>query len=60
MGLAERITRCIEWFYRWPLTLVVTRQLFRYAVCGGITYLLLDPILYYLIYHYLVAERFFD
>ncbi len=37
----------------------VSRELFRYAVCGGLN-MLLDALFYYLIYHYLVAEQFVD
>ncbi len=60
MRLAETIIRCIDWWYWPPVRLFLTRQTFRYAVCGGINYLLLDPLLYFLIYHLVVAQRFVD
>jgi len=58
MRLAEAITRAIDRFYRTPVAAVVPRQTFRYAVCGGVTYLLFDPACYFLIYNYVVAHRF--
>ncbi len=60
MRLAEWITRAIDWFYIRPVASILPLQTFRYAACGGVTYLLLDPLLYFLIYNYLVAHRFFD
>lgn len=60
MRLAEAITRLIDWFYIRPVASVLPRQTFRYAVCGGMTYLVLDPLYYFLVYNYVVAYRFFD
>ncbi len=35
--------------------------MFRYAACGGLNFLVLDPMLYFLIYHFVVTpDRFFD
>jgi putative flippase GtrA len=33
--------------------------MFRYAVCGGVN-MVLDVVWYYIIYHYIVAQRFID
>ena len=60
MRFADRITALIDWFYIRPVAVLMPRQTFRYAVCGGITYLVLDPVFYFLIYNYVVAHRFFD
>ncbi len=57
MRFAEWIIRVIDWFYIRPIASMVSRQTFRYGVCGAITYLLLDPLLYFLIYNYVVAHR---
>ena len=35
MRLSELIIRFIDWFYRRPVSAVLPRQTFRYAVCGG-------------------------
>ena len=58
-SLANYITKAIDLFYIKPLQRVFSQQVFRYLACGGIT-ALLDAIWYYLIYHYIVCERFID
>lgn len=60
MRLADRIVRLIDWFYIRPVAALMPRQTFRYAVCGGVTYLVLDPVVYFLIYNFVVAHRYFD
>lgn len=35
MRLSELIIRFIDWFYRRPVSALLPRQTFRYAVCGG-------------------------
>jgi putative flippase GtrA len=37
----------------------MSRETFRYGACGAAN-MVLDLVLYYLIYHYIVAERFID
>ena len=46
MALAELIIRVIDWFYIRPVAAVLPRQVFRYVVCGGVTYILFDPVCY--------------
>lgn len=58
--LAERLVRIIDRFYFPWIEALMPRQTFRYAVCGGITYGLFDPICYFFIYNYVVAYRYFD
>jgi len=60
MRLAELITRTIDLFYIRPVAAILPVQVFRYAACGALTYLVLDPVLYFVIYNYVVAHRFFD
>lgn len=59
MRLAEGIARVIDRFYVEPLSRVVSRSMFRYAVCGDAN-MALDLLWYHLIYHYVVAERYID
>lgn len=57
--LAEAIRLLIEWFYDRLFARFLPRDLFCYAACGGAN-MVLDACFYFLIYHYLVAERFID
>lgn len=59
MRLADFLVRIIDRCYVWPATALVSRRIFRYGVCGAAN-MGIDIVLYYLIYHYLVAERFVD
>ena len=60
MPLSEAITALIDRLY-WPVFRpMLPRQTFRYAVCGGVNYLLLDPLFYALIYNCIVAHRMVD
>jgi putative flippase GtrA len=59
MAIASLITKAIDLFYIKPLRRVISQQVFRYLACGGAT-ALLDAIWYYIIYHYIVCERFID
>ncbi len=60
MALAETIIRFIDRFYLPPVAACVSRQTFRYGVCGAVNFLALDPFYYFLIYNFVVARRFFD
>ena len=59
MRLSEAITKAIDLFYIKPLRRVFSQRVFRYLACGGIT-AFLDAVWYYIIYHYIVCERFID
>ena len=59
MKIADVIGRTIDLFYIPPFTRLVSRETFRYGACGAAN-MALDLVLYYLIYHYVVAERFID
>lgn len=59
MRLSGFIARTIDWFYRWPVTAVVSRQVFRYAACGGAN-ILFGWVCYFLIYNCLLDQRMVD
>lgn len=60
MRFSETIIRLIDLFYVRPVAALLPRQVFRYAACGGFTYLLFDPLCYALFYNVLIGRRFFD
>lgn len=60
MHTADFITRCIDLFYLPPIARLVPRQTFRYAACGGFTYLLLNPLLYFVVYNFVIDRRYID
>lgn len=60
MRLAAFITRVIDWFYIRPVASIIPLQTFRYAACGGINFLLLNTLFYFLIYNYVICYRYFD
>ena len=60
MCLSDAIIALIDRLYIRPVRAFLPRQTFRYAVCGGLNYLLLDPLCYSLIYNYVIAHRYFD
>lgn len=59
MRLAEIIGKVIDCCYIRPISHIVSNGVFRYGVCGGAN-MLLDVVWYYLILHYIVAERYID
>ena len=60
MRISELIIRAIDCFYIKPVRALMPLQVFRYAVCGGVTYMLFDPLCYFLFYNFVVAHRYFD
>lgn len=50
------ITGFIDFFYP-PFSKLMPPQTFRYAVCGGTT-TMLDIVMYYISYHFILHERF--
>lgn len=59
MSLAKLITTAIDIFYIKPISLIIPRQTYRYAVCGGAN-MVLDIIYYFLIYHFIFNKEFID
>ena len=58
-GFAGLLTRVIDVFYVPPLRRLMTRQVFRYAVCGVLN-VVLGWVLFYISNHYVIAGRWFD
>ena len=59
MQLAQAIGSLIDVFYVKPFSTLLSKQMFRYAACGGGN-MLLDLVWYFVVYHYVVAERYID
>jgi putative flippase GtrA len=59
MRIAEKIGKAIDIFYIAPWSKILPQEIFRYGVCGGVN-MLLDIVWYYILYHYVVAERYID
>lgn len=59
MNVATLITKLIDRLYVKPIESIISRELFRYGVCGGAN-MMLDAIWYFLIFHYVVNEQFTD
>lgn len=59
MSIAQHITRVIDAVYIKPINRIITRELFRYGVCGA-TNMALDALWYFIIYHFVVAKQFID
>ena len=59
MAIAEKISHVVDSLYIRRLEPVISRQLFRYGVCG-VTNMALDTLWYYVIYHYIIALRYID
>ena len=53
--LAQIITKIIDFFYP-PFGKIMSRQLFRYAACGGGN-MVLDWVLYFLIYNFVIGHE---
>ena len=59
MKLADAIKRFIDFFYLKPISLLMPRQTFRYAVCGGGN-LVLNWVLYFVVFHFILQKRNID
>lgn len=59
MRVAEAIGRIVDLFYVRPFSQLLSPTMFRYAACGAAN-MALDLVWYFVIYHYIVAERFID
>ena len=59
MTLSGLIGAAIDFFYVKPLRRVLSPTLFRYGACGALN-MALDAVWYFLIYHYVVCQRFVD
>lgn len=59
MRLAQLIGEAIDLFYIRPVRSIISHTMFRYAACGGGN-MVLDVVWYFIIYHYVIAERFIN
>lgn len=59
MGVAQRIIRLVDMLYIKPLHSLISRDMFAYGLCGA-SNMVLDTLWYFVIYHYIIAERFID
>ncbi len=59
MKIADTIRRLVDTFYLPPVDRIISRDIFRYGACGVMN-MGLDLVLYFVIYHFIVAERFID
>lgn len=57
--IQQLLIRLVDWLYIAPLKRLVGRDFFAYGLCGGAN-MALDTLWYFVIYHYIVAERFID
>ena len=57
--MQQLLIRLVDWLYIAPLKRLVSRDIFAYGLCGGAN-MALDTLWYFVIYHYIVAERFID
>lgn len=58
-GVGRRIASLIDSLYLPPFQRIFSPEIFRYAVCGGITFSV-NTVCYALIYHFVVAKRLVD
>ena len=57
--MQQLLIRLVDWLYIIPFKRLVSRDIFAYGLCGGAN-MALDTLWYFVIYHYIVAERFID
>ncbi|MBQ3234072.1 MAG: GtrA family protein [Alistipes sp.] len=57
--IQQLLIRLVDWLYIAPFKRLVSRDIFAYGLCGGAN-MALDTLWYFVIYHYIVAERFID
>lgn len=59
MRISQLIIKIIDWFYIRPVAALVPRQVFRYAVCGGVN-VVFGWFCYFLIYNFGVDKQLLD
>lgn len=57
--IQQLLIRLVNCLYIAPVKRLVGRDIFAYGLCGGAN-MALDTLWYFVIYHYIVAERFID
>lgn len=59
MGISQCLVRCVDALYIPVVRRFISRDIFGYGLCGG-TNMVLDTIWYFVIYHYIVCERYIN
>ena len=59
MNVAQLLIRGIDFLYIPQIRKIVSRDIFGYGICGGAN-MVLDTLWYFVLYHYVVCERFVD
>lgn len=59
MSIARSFISVIDALYVPPFSRLVSREIFGYGLCGALN-MALDTLWYFVIYHYIIAERFID
>lgn len=59
MSVTHKLIAVVDSLYIPLVRRFMSRDIFGYALCGGVN-MLLDAVWYFVIYHYVVAERFID
>ncbi|MBR6545107.1 MAG: GtrA family protein [Alistipes sp.] len=59
MSIAKVLISVIDRLYVKPIRVLVSRDIFGYGFCGALN-MSLDIVWYFLIYHFIVAERYID
>ena len=59
MSVAQCLIRVVDLLYVPIVRRFVSRDIFGYALCGGVN-MALDTLWYFLLYHFVVCERFID
>ncbi len=59
-AVAAFVRWVIMLFYRPPLDKYLTEERFQYFSCGAGNYIIIDSLLYFFIYHYIIADRYIN
>ena len=59
MTISSFLIGMIDWLYVPLFRRIFSREIFGYALCGGLN-MSLDAVWYFVIYHFIVAQRFID
>ncbi len=59
-SIARFVTWVIELFYIGIVRRFIPPTTYRYLACGVGNYIILDTLLYFCIYHYVICERYID
>ncbi len=58
--VARGIIRLLDWIYDRFVPSLFPREVVRYLICGVGNYIVFDAVLYFVIYHYVIAKAYVD